>query len=196
MIGLEADAQYADLSQNGRTSSVTVPASIDRLGAPLFSPAASIERVNEPGRPPDIAGLRSVTFVSSNQFDRGVEWFGTVRGRLGNAVDKVLLYGTGGFAYGASGRGDGEIRTGWVGGGGIEYALAIDNVLNFFHASAVTIKVEGLYVSLDRPNVANVLYAVDQSGNTYYAPASAVSSGSRNSHDDFIVARAGLNYKF
>jgi len=29
-----------------------------------------------------------------------LEWFGTVRGRLGWAFDHTLIYGTGGFAYG------------------------------------------------------------------------------------------------
>jgi outer membrane immunogenic protein len=67
-----------------------------------------------------------------------LEWFGTVRGRLGYAFDRALIYGTGGFAYGsvknsasinipglisASGSRS-ETQTGWVAGGGIEYKLA------------------------------------------------------------------------
>src|SRR6185437_10872259 len=31
---------------------------------------------------------------------QSLEWFGTVRGRLGWAFDRTLIYGTGGFAYG------------------------------------------------------------------------------------------------
>jgi outer membrane immunogenic protein len=58
--------------------------------------------------------------------------FGTVRGRLGFAFDRVLLYGTGGFAYGnthdnivvngVANLDNDTTRSGWVAGGGLEYA--------------------------------------------------------------------------
>lgn len=71
-------------------------------------------------------------------------WLGTVRGRLGLAFDRVLVYGTGGLAYGnvqhtlnetqltAPGGGflaalivtDNTTRTGWAAGAGIEYAIS------------------------------------------------------------------------
>ena len=35
-----------------------------------------------------------------NQFDRNrLEWFATVRGRLGYAMDRLLIYATGGVAF-------------------------------------------------------------------------------------------------
>ena len=44
------------------------------------------------------------------------DYFGTVRGRLGVGINRVLVYGTGGFAY--------NLRTdGYTVGGGLEYAL-------------------------------------------------------------------------
>jgi outer membrane immunogenic protein len=56
-------------------------------------------------------------------------WFGTVRGRLGYAMNNILFYGTGGLAYG-----QGELETaigneshshfGWTVGVGAEVALA------------------------------------------------------------------------
>lgn len=55
-------------------------------------------------------------------------WFGTIRGRAGVALNNVLLYGTGGMAYGG-GRGQlagaSETRThlGWTAGLGIEVGL-------------------------------------------------------------------------
>lgn len=54
--------------------------------------------------------------------NRGVDWFGTVRGRVGvTPLDPhVLIYGTGGFAYGETGRG---VREGWTAGGGVEWAF-------------------------------------------------------------------------
>jgi outer membrane immunogenic protein len=58
-----------------------------------------------------------------------LEWFGTVRGRLGYAFDRALVYGTGGFAYGSVKNTvvrdtTSETQTGWVAGGGVEYKLA------------------------------------------------------------------------
>lgn len=55
-------------------------------------------------------------------------WFGTTRGRLGFAMNNILLYGTGGLAYGglrAEGPGvnQSESSIGWTMGAGIEVAL-------------------------------------------------------------------------
>jgi outer membrane immunogenic protein len=77
-----------------------------------------------------------VTNASSN-----LDWFGTIRGRLGYAVlDNTLLYATGGFAFGGvrdklsvSEVGSGEsigsdksskTATGYAVGGGVEYAFS------------------------------------------------------------------------
>jgi outer membrane immunogenic protein len=59
-------------------------------------------------------------------FRSELNWFGTVRGRLGYAFDRALVYGTGGFAYGEVKNTSypSETQTGWVAGGGIEYKLA------------------------------------------------------------------------
>jgi len=58
--------------------------------------------------------------------------------RAGVAVDRVLLYATGGLAYT-------DDNTGWVAGGGVEWALPV----NWFGSSAVTFGVEGLWLSFD-----------------------------------------------
>ena len=55
-----------------------------------------------------------------------LNWYGTIRGRAGIAViPSVLLYGTGGFAYGYVSRNgivpNGSVQTGWTAGGGIEW---------------------------------------------------------------------------
>lgn len=77
-----------------------------------------------------------VTTKSSFEAD----WFGTIRGRLGFAIDNVLIYGTGGAAYGhmnANGKvtaTDGvdtavwkgsadSTNWGWTVGGGAEYGI-------------------------------------------------------------------------
>lgn len=68
------------------------------------------------------------------------DWFGTVRGRIGfTPLCRLLVYGTGGFAYGnvhysantdfgppvgsVYPLGFNNIKTGWTAGGGLEYAL-------------------------------------------------------------------------
>lgn len=55
-------------------------------------------------------------------------WFGTVRGRAGYALNNILFYGTGGFAYGnlraeAFGTTETQTLTGWTLGGGMEVGL-------------------------------------------------------------------------
>jgi len=78
-----------------------------------------------------------------------MDWYGTVRGRLGVATGPVLLYGTGGLAYGRidlasrlSARRTFDlqnlsvsaeaspVKTGWVAGGGIELMLQPNVTLN------------------------------------------------------------------
>lgn len=63
-----------------------------------------------------------------------LKWQGSVRGRLGYAADSVLLYGTGGVAFGnvshtytnqltGIDETTSSMRTGWTAGAGIEYAV-------------------------------------------------------------------------
>jgi outer membrane immunogenic protein len=60
--------------------------------------------------------------------EQTLNYFGTVRGRLGYALERTLVYGTGGFAYGEvehkhPGYSVSDTQTGWVAGGGIEYKV-------------------------------------------------------------------------
>ncbi|KMO40820.1 outer membrane protein, partial [Methylobacterium aquaticum] len=128
-----------------------------------------------------------------------------VRGRLGYAFDRTLVYATGGFAYGAGGgrdfglpnRSSDDFQTGWTVGGGVEYALPTDSFLNFFRSNAVTVKVEGLYVNMDRGGLGGA-FAVNNAGTlvTTASPGVAVISGLNRRDTEFAVVRAGLNYKF
>ena len=107
-------------------------------------------------------------------------YFGTIRARVGVALDRALVFGTGGFAYGNVGgnnsydpllgyRRDRDTNSGWTLGGGVEYAVS-DNL---------TAKVEGLYVNLDTKSNYTL-------GTVY--------NGRRDT--EFGVLRAGVNYKF
>jgi outer membrane immunogenic protein len=72
----------------------------------------------------------NVTAVSESRLD----WFGTVRGRVGYAFDSTLLYATGGFAFGGIKNSQDDNRpisftidrtaTGFTAGGGVEYMVA------------------------------------------------------------------------
>jgi outer membrane immunogenic protein len=175
VVGIEADAQYVDFGRERNRFSATGPLAAQQV----FNPAG----------------------VS------GLDYFGTVRGRLGYAFDRVLFYGTGGFAYGSGGgrdfglpnRSRDDFQTGWAAGGGIEYALPTDSFLNFFRSSAVTLKVEGLYVNLDQGNRNNGAFAINNAGaviTTASPGVVLVSGGTQVRNTEFAVVRAGLNYKF
>ncbi|WP_267360322.1 porin family protein [Methylobacterium sp. GC_Met_3] len=169
VFGIEADAQYLDFGRSRNSSFISGGA---------LAPGYYVT---------DPRGLSSL------------DYFGTVRGRLGYAFDRTLVYGTGGFAYGSGSAdrsfggyaGNDSFRTGYAVGGGIEYALPTDSFLNFFRSSAVTLKVEGLYVNLDR-NTRNQGAFVINAANNF----PVVTSGVGRRSDEFAVVRAGLNYKF
>ncbi|CAN1540082.1 COG3637 Opacity protein and related surface antigens [Rhabdaerophilaceae bacterium] len=100
-----------------------------------------------------------------------VDYFGTVRGRIGYSVDRFLPYLTAGFAYGGSTVSvpglakSTPTHVGWTAGVGVEYAIT----------NNLTARVEGLYVDLN-----------DQ----------RVLGGANKSGSEFGVVRAGINAKF
>lgn len=90
--------------------------------------------LNFPGPIPIIpSGAIAGTYAASEDID----WFGTVRARAGLTFDRVLVYGTGGLAYGKVDVSQALVfpaesysssasvtKTGWTAGGGIEWAFA------------------------------------------------------------------------
>lgn len=146
-------------------------------------------------------------FVAS----QNLEWFGTVRGRLGFLpTTNLLVYGTGGFAYGrvhenvtlnaqpgvnstiagfsfdcVSGPNcffgsSSRMATGWTAGGGLEYALS----------NNISVKGEYLYTSLGG---GDSIRAVGSETNPVASPSSFTAAFNRTS---FNVVRVGLDYKF
>jgi outer membrane immunogenic protein len=115
-----------------------------------------------------------------------LDYFGTVRGRLGYAIDRVLIYGTGGFAYGGGTRSTyagsypytlpATDRTGYAAGGGIEYAFT----------EKLSAKVEALYLHLGRGS----------SAATYYNASVPAYYGAGKQESGFALVRAGVNYRF
>jgi outer membrane immunogenic protein len=97
-------------------------------------------------------------------------WFGTVRGRAGYALNNVLLFGTGGLAFGelratTFGLSESHTNAGWTLGVGAEMAFAPN----------LSAKIEYLYVDL--------------------ASSNFVITGASNGYR-FGLIRAGINWHF
>ncbi len=84
------------------------------------------------GQRESASGVLPVPFGLTTITDR-VRYFGTIRGRLGYAWDRTLLYVTGGYAYqnigldistAAGAASSSTTKGGWTLGGGFEYAFA------------------------------------------------------------------------
>jgi outer membrane immunogenic protein len=110
-----------------------------------------------------------------------LNWFGTVRGRVGPSLGNWFPYVTGGFAYGGLHAGLNappvdavtHTETGWTAGGGLEYALAPKNW---------SVKLEYLYFRL---------------GNEFYDTLRLCGGLSCTAvHNNFNLVRLGLNYRF
>jgi outer membrane immunogenic protein len=141
---------------------------------------------------PGIGMITSGTLTTNAEAK--ISWFGTVRGRIGYAWDHLLIYGTGGLAYGGvrlsgtamdsgtffAGTYSGtspfsasRVNAGWTAGAGIEGALA----------SSWTWKIEYLYLDLGSLNFSGL------------GPFSYETVTAHARFNDNIV-RAGLNFQF
>lgn len=122
--------------------------------------------------------------------DQKLEWFGTVRGRIGVlATPKVLFYATGGLAYGEVGTSEtigtgllgfsnSDIKTGYTVGAGVEGVIG----------GNWTAKLEYLYVDLGRVS--------GSFATTIPALGGGVLTGNYNSRITDNILRVGVNYKF
>ncbi len=132
----------------------------------------------------------AIPFGAAIQAGSRINYIGTVRGRLGYAWDRFLVYGTGGFAYGqvnsaisasaaiaggaaAFTTSENSSRTGFAVGGGFEYAIT----------NNLTVKTEYLYVNLGTNNIVNTSLF-------------GVVGLNVNQKTQANIARAGINYKF
>ncbi|MDP4002833.1 outer membrane protein [Methylobacterium sp. NEAU K] len=138
--------------------------------------------------------------VGTNTYRQSGDYLGTVRGRVGYAIDRTLFYGTGGFAYaGETYRGGlfqtaarppvflgsrSRIETGYAVGGGIEYALPTDSFLNVFHSNAVTVKGEALYYDLGGRTI------------PLLPTVRTIGTFATRFQNEGVLGRVGLNYEF
>ena len=142
-----------------------------------------------------------VGIVGSSQIQGGVDYLGTVRGRIGYLWNPTLLvYGTGGFAYGGAYANVGQVAgntenqlwlgggqrsqllTGWTAGGGVEWMF----MPNW------SLKAEALYWDLGRMNVETAAISPALAA----ATGGGVAWGRSSVNYSGITARAGINYHF
>jgi len=129
-------------------------------------------------------GVLPLTSITT---DDKLDWFGTVRGRLGVlATPNILFYGTGGAAYGlvknsatitvaglSAVASSSDLRAGWTAGGGVEGALG----------GGWSAKVEYLYMDLGRTE------------RTFSGLGlGTIATETRETTDNIV--RVGLNYKW
>jgi outer membrane immunogenic protein len=151
----------------------------------------------------DTAVLAAATSTFATNYEEKISWFGTLRGRTGYAWDRLLIYGTGGLAYGrvslsgtttltvvanplcggcVSGVATGAFETsslkvGWAAGAGIE--SAITNNWSW--------RAEYLYMDLGSLDV--LLPGVFPGSPNFETIAA-------HAHFTHNIARGGINYKF
>lgn len=129
------------------------------------------------------AALCGVTLQAS--YSNSMPWAGTIRGRVGYITGPLLLYATGGYAYGrletdasaslpfgAAVANWGETLQGWTAGGGVEFVMANTNW---------SMKMEYLHLAFSHSN-------------TWLLPLGAAITDDASA--DTNLVRAGLNYKF
>ncbi len=110
-----------------------------------------------------------------------INWFGTVRGRLGVTFpgwSQLLIYGTGGFAYGDVQRNfwwsnNSVVQTGWTAGGGAEWLFL----------PSWSVKAEYLFTEIS-----------GNQQNWFWNPGFSLNN--INNRTRFHTVRAGVNYHF
>jgi outer membrane immunogenic protein len=160
VVGLESDMQGTNLKG---TTNVAGPFEIIGFGS------------SGPG----------VSFTAEEK----IAWIGTLRGRLGVAFDTLMIYATGGFAYGGVNVSQAHIfpavhypssasrnLNGWTFGGGVEWAFL----------GNLSARVEGLYYDLGTLSTSNGPVPA-------FSPAFVAG---KNFDAQGAIVRAGLNWRF
>ena len=178
VVGLEADIQASDVHSQGNGYG-------EVGGIALFGP--------------------SFAYASQN---KSVDWFGTVRGRIGvtfPSLPNLLLYGTGGLAYGGvvhsanvsdfypslgnvvagAGTNYDQTKVGWTVGGGVEWFPAPAHPL----WRAFSVKLEYLHTDLGPTTLYGMsVFTIPAGGPTFFY--------SQTSQTRWHTIRAGVNWHF
>jgi len=123
-------------------------------------------------------------YFNANQ---SIDFFGTVRARVGYTVDRAFVYVTGGWAYagtetsvninhGYNSIKQDAVQSGYAVGGGVEYLLT----------PCWSVRAEYLYIDLNGPDTTQTLSGIASDGSIDHF----------NVSDNFNIVRVGLNYRF
>ena len=158
-------------------------------GAFVWGIEADISATGIRGSSTVTTNLVGIAFPNTSSVSQDMEWFGTVRGRVGYAMNNWLFYGTGGLAYGSVkysyqqtnvpfgainiAGSDSNVEFGWTVGAGIEYGFG-----------PWSVKGEYLYYDLG--------------DNTFSTPHNLAPTALFNPsfENRGSIVRAGLNYRF
>jgi outer membrane immunogenic protein len=195
VLGIEADIQGTGIRGSSRGGGAAASSQ-----ATVFAPNSPAVTLNS-------------NAVGQSAIQGGVDWLGTVRGRIGYLwTPTLLVYGTGGFAYGGvyanvvqtayenvtnlttpqagsttntwvGGGRQNQLLTGWTAGGGAEWMF----MPNW------SLKAEALYWDLGRMNVQTATFGV--SGNASVSPNNLGWGRSSVSYQG-VQAKVGVNYHF
>ncbi len=169
-----------------------------------------------------VAGSQgNVAFFNQNGFGgtESIDYFGTVRGRIGLAFDRMMVYGTGGLAwaeYDRDGNRGGNFGSGTdvtgpffvagATGAGVNgtfnnrrnfdnLGYAVGGGVEFAFTNNISAKIEGLYVDFSdggRRGGRNEVVGVTNTGQA----VTAANFRGGNNNMDFGLIRAGLNFRF
>jgi outer membrane immunogenic protein len=155
-----------------------------QISAAVIGVANDFSWTNLSGSGPDIPPFTAGATNTVNE-----SWLDTVRGRVGFAWDRVLIYGTGGAAFARVGINvcgatmlcvsDSQVRTGWAAGAGVEWAAWS------VPGGNLTFKIEYLHVDLGNDVLINPPVMI---GTTVF--------NSRNVRLTDDILRGGVNWKF
>jgi outer membrane immunogenic protein len=193
VFGLEADIQASGQAGNGGATCAGGTAAV-------LNSACAIGHIG------DTTPFNVPAFPVVSNLAESLDWFGTVRGRIGGLIDpKVLLYATGGLAYGevgvsntvggfnitgpqgvngttitpfAGSASQSFLRAGWTLGAGVEGMIS----------GNWTAKLEYLYIDLGNVSGSFVTPLI--------APSGALAISRYTSHITDNILRVGVNYKF
>jgi outer membrane immunogenic protein len=136
-----------------------------------------------------LIGIGAANTTGTSTASERLDLFGTVRGRVGIAWDRALLYATGGLAYGHAALNTSFVFTtgvsypasgsaglvGGAAGGGVEYAFD----------GRWSAKLEGLYYNLGSSSIQGL-----------GLPAMALAAHGKTFDFQGAIGRAGVNYRF
>jgi outer membrane immunogenic protein len=201
VFGLEGDIQGS--GEKGNTNAVCP-------GGPTVFTTTLPSAVNGPcslGRTGDTVAGDVGAYPVTNSLSEKIQWFGTVRGRIGPTITPTILaYVTGGLAYGGVKTYDTVTGTNILGPQGVNTPPTLAAVAASFSNSSTrvgwtlgagvegvisgnwTAKLEYLYVDLGNVSGSFATPVV--------APSGAFVIASYNSHITDNILRVGVNYKF